>query len=379
MRSARSIVVSLALAACATLHAAESNPRAPEISAKAWILVDYDSGQVLSANKAETRVAAASLSHLAVAYVIFQKLREKNLRLSDMVLVSARAADTQGARMFLRADEQVSIEQLLKGMISVSANDAALALAEHIAGTEGAFTEQMNAVAQTMRLTGTRFRDVNGQSANDGNLSSARDLARLASALLRDFPEYYGWFALREFMHNGIRQYNRNALLWRDGSVDGMKAGQTRDAGFSLVAAARRGEMRLIAVLLVAPDENARVLGVQTLLEYGFRHYETRRLYRAKTKITRVRVWMGSSDAVDLGLPNDATLTLPRGWHERVRARTTVAHEQTAPIQSGQTIGSLTLELDGDTVAEYPLVALKHIRRGNVFQRGLDHLQRWLH
>jgi D-alanyl-D-alanine carboxypeptidase (penicillin-binding protein 5/6) len=363
---------------CSALSAAVEAPpvpRGPEVAARAWLLMDHDSGQVLAARNAELPVPPASLTKLAVAYVLFQHLREGSLKLSDTVTVSGRAAETKGASMFLRPNESIGVEELIKGMLVVSANDATVALAEHVAGSESAFVTQMNTTVRGLGLMHTTFVTTNGLPAT-GHVSTAHDLARLAGALLRDFPEHYAWFSVKDFTHSGIRQYNRNALLWRDASVDGMKTGQTREAGFCLIGSAKRGGMRLIAVVLGAADENGRVIAAQQLLDYGFRNFETRLLYAARTPITEVRVWMGDHSALPLGPSNDLYLTLPRGWHERARVRLTVQHDQTAPVQTNQPIGLLAVDLDRDAIAEYPLVALSDVARGNVFQRAADHLRR---
>ena len=357
-------------------HATDTAPRAPDVAANAWLLMDYDSGQVLAARNAETRLPPASLTKLAVSYVLFQQLREGKLKLTDRVGVSAHAAEAKGARMFLRAGEEIGVEKLLQGLIVVSANDAAVALAEHVAGNETAFVAQMNAAARSLGLMHTTFITTNGLPAT-GHVSSARDLARLASALLREFPEYYAWFSIKDFTHQGIRQYNRNALLWRDPTVDGFKTGQTREAGYCLIASAKRGDTRLIAIVLGAADENARVVAAQQLLDYGFRNYETRLLYTARTAITEVRVWMGDSKALALGPAQSLYLTLPRGWHERARVRLTVKQDQMAPIHKGQAVGVLAVDLDQDPIAEYPLVALDEVHTGNIFQRLSDHIRLW--
>ncbi len=357
-------------------HAADVLPRPPEVPAKAWLLVDYDSGQVLAATNAELRLPPASLTKLAAAYVLFQDLRDGNVKLSDHVTVSARAAEAKGTRMFLQAREEIGLESLLQGMLAISANDAAVALAEHDAGSEAAFVEKMNAVARVLGLTHTHFITVNGLPAT-GHVTTAHDLAQLATALRRDFPERYTWFSLKDFTHHGIRQYNRNALLWRDPSVDGFKTGQTREAGHCLVVSAKRGNMRLIATVLGAADENARVVAGQQLLDYGFRHYETRLLYAARTPVTQVRVWMGSASRLALGPLRDVYVTLPRGWHERVHVRLTVKTDQVAPIASGQTIGALSVDVDQDSIAEYPLVAIESVDRGNIFQRAADYVRLW--
>ena len=354
---------------------AEAAPQPPDVAARAWLLMDHNSGHVLAARNAETPVPPTTLTKLAVAYVLFQHLGEGSLRLTDRVTVSAYAADAKGASMFLRPNEQPSVEELLKGMIVVSANDAAVALAEHVAGSETVFVAQMNQTMRSIGLVHTHLVSTSGLSVA-GHVSSAHDLARLTMALLHDFPQYYSWFSTKAFVHNGIRQYNRNALLWRDPSADGIQTGQTRDAGYYLIGSSKRGGMRLIAVVLGAPDENARFIAAQQLFDYGFRHFETRLLYAARTAITEVRVWKGDQRALSLGPPRDLYLTLPRGWHERVRVRLTVKRDQTAPIRVDQPIGVLSVDLDGDAITEHPLVALNDIGRGNVLQRTIDHLWR---
>jgi D-alanyl-D-alanine carboxypeptidase (penicillin-binding protein 5/6) len=367
----------LAIVSGAPVFATEAPPSAPTVPAKAWLLVDHDSGQVLAARNAEQRLSPASLTKLAVAYVLFQQLRNGSLKLTDRTVVSARAADAKGASMFLRPGETIGVEELLKGMLIVSANDATVTLAEHVAESEAAFVARMNEAMRALGLGNTNFVTTNGLPAA-GHVSSGRDLARLASALLREFPEFYSWFGQKELTHHGIRQFNRNALLWRDATADGFKTGQTREAGYCLVASAKRDGMRLLAVVLGAADENGRVVAAQQLLEFGFRHYETRLLYPARSEVTQLRIWMGDQAALGLGLNRDLFLTLPRGWHERARVRVTVKQDQTAPIAAGSVVGALAVDLDNEQFAEYPLVALRDVARGNVFQRAADHIRQWI-
>lgn len=357
-----------------TAHAVDAPPT---FNAQAWLLMDHDSGRVLAEHNADKPLAPASLTKLMVAYLVFEQLRAGRLKPEETVRVSARAAATNGARLFLRPGTTITLETLLKGMIVRSANDATIALAEHLAGDEGAFTALMNAKARQLGLAHTRFTNATGLD-REGHVSTARDLTRLASQLVRDFPDYYPWFALREFTWQDIRQHNRNALLWRDGDVDGIKTGQTKTAGWCLIASAQRNRMRLISTVLGARDDNGRFDAGQKLLEHGFRHYETRLLYAADVPATRVRVWLGDDSELPLGVGHNLYLTLARGDHEKLRARLTVSDMQTAPIHRGQAVGKLTLELDQKPYAEYPLVALKEIREGNMLQRGWDKLRLWL-
>ncbi len=389
------IVFSLLLALCAFLwpssgHSAEAPPT---FNAQAWLLVDHDSGRVLAEHNADKPLPPASLTKLMVAYVVFEKLRAGGVQAGDPVRISARAWNTNGARLFLRPETVVPLETLLKGMIVRSANDAAIALAEHLDGSEEKFVAAMNDKARQLGLAHTRFTNVTGLDSRDGggraasgtaaedregHLSTARDLTRLASRLINDFPDYYRWFALREFTWQDIRQYNRNALLWRDDGVDGVKTGQTKTAGWCLIASAQRNRMRLIATVLGARDDNGRFDAGHKLLEHGFRRYETRLLYAADVPATRVRVWLGDDSELPLGVGRNLYLTLPRGDHEKLRARLTVPDMQTAPVGRGQPVGKLVLELDQKPYAEYPLVALKEIRTGNALQRGWDKLRLWL-
>jgi D-alanyl-D-alanine carboxypeptidase (penicillin-binding protein 5/6) len=349
----------------------------PDIAAPAWILIDHDSGQALAEKNGDTPLPPASLTKLMTAYVLFGKLKSGMLAPDDSISISERAAQARGARLFLRAGSAVRVEDLLKGMIAVSANDATIALVEHTEKNEANFVMQMNVAARALELRQTTFVNAMGHDEK-GQISSARDLAQLTSALIRDFPEYYPWFAQKEFTYNEITQRNHNALLWRDPGVDGVKTGQTRAAGYCLSASSRRDGMRLIATVLGARDESARVRSGQKLLEHGFRHFETRLLYAADVPALRVRLWMGRQSLLPLGLRRNLYLTLPRGWHEKLHARLLVKETLTAPVQQGQVMGTLALELDRQTYAEYPLVALREIDEGNILQRTIDRIQRWL-
>lgn len=375
----RATVFSFLFALCSFLWPSSGHPTEapPALDARAWLLMDHDSGQVLAEHDADRALAPASLTKLMVAYLVFEQLRANKLKPEEPVRVSAHAAATNGARLFLRPQTTVALETLLKGMIVRSANDATIALAEHLAGDENAFTTSMNDKARQLGLAHTRFINVTGLDY-EGHVSTARDLTRLASQLVRDFPDYYRWFALREFTWQDIRQYNRNALLWRDDGVDGVKTGQTKAAGWCLIASAQRNRMRLIATVLGARDDNGRFDAGHKLLEYGFRRYETRLLYAAGVPAIRARVWLGDDSELPLGVGRNLYLTLPRGDHEKLRARLAAPDGLTAPIRCGQPVGKLVLELDRKPHTEYPLVALKEVRAGNVLQRGWDKLRLWL-
>ena len=350
---------------------------APTVAAQAWLLVDHDSGSVLAERNADKPLAPASLTKLMTAYVLFGKMKSGTLRLDDPVTIGQQAWNAKGARLFLRPGTTARVEDLLKGMIVLSANDAAQALAVHTAKSEAGFVIEMNVAAQALEMRNTVFLNTTGHDQK-GHVSTARDLARLSSALIRDFPDYYKWFALKEFSYLDITHYNRNALLWRDRSVDGLKTGETRSAGSCLIATASRDGMRLIATVLGAADENARVEAGQKLLDHGFSQYETRLLYTADVPAVRVRVWLGDQSSLPLGVRENLYLTLPRGWHEKLHARLVVKEMLQAPVMLGQAMGTLALDIDRQPFSEYPLVALKEIETGNFLQRAIDRIQLWL-
>lgn len=349
----------------------------PDINAPAWVLMDHHSGQVLAQHNGDKPLPPASLAKLMTTYVLFTKLKHGKLRLDDAVGVGPRAVRTRGARLFLRAGDTAGAGELLRGMITVSANDAAVALAEHTAQTEAGFVAEMNLAARALGLERTAFANVTGHDES-GQAASARDLARLTSALIRDFPEYYEWFAQKEYTRGDITQYNHNALLWRDPHVDGAKTGHTRGAGYCLSVSASRDGMRLVAVVLGARDDAARVSAGQKLLDHGFRHFETRLLYAAGVPALRVRLWMGDRSTLPLGVRDNLFLTLPRGWHDKLHARLMVPREPVAPVERGQVLGTLALDLDRQPYAEYPLVALQAAATGNVFRRAFDRVRIWL-
>lgn len=349
----------------------------PNIGAQAWVLMDHDSGRVLAERHADKPLPPASLTKLMTAYVLFGKLKTGQLHLDDRITIGPQAVRAKGARLFLRAGTTARAEDLLKGLIVISANDATIALVERVAKNEANFVVDMNATARALELRHTVFANATGHD-EQGHVSTARDLSRLASALIRDFPEYYPWFALKEFSYQDITQYNQNALLWRDLGADGVKTGQSRSAGYCLIASASHDGMRLLATVLGARDEHARVAGGQKLLAHGFRHFETRLLYAADVPALRVRVWMGDQSALPVGVGQNLYLTLPRGWHEKLSARLTVKELPYAPIHAGQAVGTLALDIDRQPFAEYPLIALKDIGQGNLFRRTIDKIHLWL-
>ena len=359
-------------AACTSAWAVPTPvPGAPPIAARGYILQDSQSGAVLAAMNADQRLEPASLTKLMTAYLVFDELRSGKIKMSDMVTISETAWRMEGSRTFVQVGTQVSVEDLLKGMIVQSGNDATVALAEHVAGTETVFATMMNHRAKQLGMTNSRFENSAGMPAPQ-HYTTARDLATLTRALIHDFPQYYKFYSLREFMFNGITQPNRNLLLGRDSTVDGVKTGHTESAGFCLVSSALRDGMRLIAVVLGATSENARANESQTLLNYGFRFYETHRLYAAKKPLSTVRVWKGEAEYMALGLSKDLYLTIPRGQYKGLVASMSVYPQIMAPVAQGQVYGTVKVVLAGKEVAKQPLVALQAVKEGGIWRRFID-------
>jgi D-alanyl-D-alanine carboxypeptidase (penicillin-binding protein 5/6) len=351
---------------------------APKIPAQAWLLVDYTTGDILAAHNAERRLPPASLTKLMTAYLVFEQLKAGRIHLTDIVTISQEAIKARGSRVPLRAGMQVSVDDLVKSMLVKSANNATVALAEYVAGSESAFVEQMNARARAWGLDGTNFVNSTGLDRPE-HLSTAHDLSRIAAALIRDFPEYYGWFSLRDFTFNDRSVHNSNGLLWRDDTVDGMKTGYTRHAGWCLVSSANREHTRLIAAVLGAPSNRTRVLSSQRLLDYGFRNFETYLLYAANKPAAEAHVSLGESAVVPIGFTENLYLTLPRGVYPRLQTRLEFTDDLQAPVHYGQPLGRVTLQLDDNVFGEYPLVALKAVAAGSVVEQTLDHLHLWVH
>jgi len=373
-KSATSLVLVAGLLHAGLVHAQP----ALSLDAQAWLLVDHHSGSVLTEHRADQPLAPASLTKLMTAYLVFERLRAGNMQLTDPVRVSATAAAAPASRLYLRAGESVTVEELLKGMIVRSANDATIALAEHVGGSEAAFVALMNARAHAWGMVHTHFVNATGLD-RPGHISTARDMSRTTSALIRDFPDYYAWFALKQYAYHQARQYNSNALLWRDDSVDGVKTGHTRGAGFCLVASAKRDDMRLIATVMGARDDGGRLNAAQRLLDYGFRNFETRLVYAANHPAAQARVWMGTSEELPLGVSENLYVTLPRGWYAKLKPQLTIQPLLQAPVKQGQKLGVLALKLEEQVLGEYPLVALQEIAPGGLFQRTLDSVRLWFH
>ena len=348
-------------------------PAPPQVAADNYLLLDYHSGQVLAEKDVDVQIEPASITKLMTAYVVYNEIIAGRLGMQDIVTISEKAWRMGGSRMYVEVGTKVSVEDLLKGLIIQSGNDASVALAEHVAGTEDAFVELMNSYALKMGMTSTNFMNSTGWP-DPQHLTTARDIATLAMTVIRDHPEHYSWYAIKEFTYNNIKQYNRNKLLWSDKTVDGLKTGHTESAGYCLVSSALRGDMRMIAVVLGTKSEKARASVSQSLLNFGFRFYETHKLYTAGEILNRSRVWQGEVDEVALGLLQDMYVTIPRGAYKNLDAALDVDANIEAPVRKGTQLGVVRVMLNEEEIDKVPLVALENIDEGNLFRVIKDYV-----
>ena len=351
--------------------ASVSVPAPPSVSATGYLLIDMDSDAVLAQKDAEQRLEPASLTKIMTAYAVFREINDGSVKLSDEVLVSEKAWKTPGSRMFIEVNKRVSVEELLKGMIIQSGNDASVALAEHVAGSEEAFANLMNEHARRLGMKNTHFVNATGLPDPE-HYTTPHDIVLVTEASIREFPEFYKMYAVKEYTFNGIRQHNRNNLLWHDESVDGVKTGHTEAAGYCLVASAERDGMRLVSVVMGTDSEKARIRESKSLLNYGFRFYETHRLYGASDRLTRSRVWMGEQEQVALGLERDLYVTIPRHQYDRLNARTEIQPQIEAPLIQGQKVGEVVVDLDGEIITRRALVALEDVPEGGIWRTMVD-------
>jgi D-alanyl-D-alanine carboxypeptidase (penicillin-binding protein 5/6) len=349
----------------------------PVLEAKSYYLIDAASGAVLVDGAGRERVEPASLTKLMTAYAVFRALHAGEIALSDMVRVSEKAWRATGSRMFIEVESEVSVQDLLRGMIVQSGNDASIALAEHLAGSVPAFVELMNGYAQALGMSDTAYCNPTGLSAAE-HLSSAHDSAILARAIIREFPEYYAWYREREYTYNSITQHNRNALLWRDTSVDGLKTGYTEAAGYCLVSSAERSGMRLIAVVMGMPTAAARTAASEALLDYGFGHFETHKLYTRGQEVAKTRVWKGTPSSVALGLSDDLYVTIPRGRYPDLAATVELEATLVAPVDEAAPVGEVQVLFDGQSLAVLPLVSLHGVPTAGLWTRLADEIALWL-
>ncbi len=369
----------LLLTLAAAAHSAEPMPAPapPIIGAKSYLVIDARTGHELASMNPDTALAPASLTKLMTTYVVFAALKQGQIQLEDEVTVSEKAWRTQGSRMFIEVATRVSIEDLVAGMIVQSGNDASVALAEHVAGSESVFAELMNQYAAKLGMLSSHFINATGLPA-EGHMTTARDLTTLARALIDEFPEYYGrWHSMREFTYNGIKQSNRNSLLWRDDSVDGLKTGHTDDAGYCLVASAKRDDMRVISTVMGTSSTKARTDGSQALINYGFRFFETRLLFKAGEEITSTRVWKSANENSRLGVLEDLYITVRRGTYDELESTLDIPAIIEAPIAAGQPVAELKVRFGDQELLSTPLRALDDSPVGSLWQRARDSVSLW--
>ena len=356
--------------------AAKANVPPPALTAKSWVLLDFNTGWVLATKNGDTRIEPASLSKLMTAYVVFTELRKGTVKLDDLAHVSKKAWRTGGSRMFIKVNSKVAIEDLLKGLIIQSGNDAAVALAEHVAGTEEAFAARMNQIARGLGMKNSNFTNATGLPDED-HYSSARDLSILAMHIIREHPDYYAWYSQKEFTYNKITQGNRNLLLYRDPSVDGVKTGHTSSAGYCLVGSGVQNGMRLIATVTGTKSPKVRAREVQTLLKFGYANYESIKVFDGDNPATQVTAYKGSNDRVMLGVRNAVYATVPRGQGKQLKTQLRTPSYVVAPVTAGQALGEAEITLGDKSLSKVSLVALSAIPEGSWWRQLVDSVLLW--
>ncbi|QFU01323.1 D-alanyl-D-alanine carboxypeptidase DacC precursor [Halomonas sp. THAF5a] len=351
-------------------------PSPPQLAASSWILMDADSGRVLAEHNSRERLPPASLTKLMTAYLVERELNQGNISPDGLVPISEKAWRTGGSKMFIEVGEQVPVSELLHGIVIVSGNDASVAMAEYLAGGERPFADLMNQHATRLGMHDTNFVNPTGLP-DENHYSSAHDLALLSQHIINDYPEHYRMYRQKEFTYGGIEQPNRNRLLWRDASVDGLKTGWTEEAGYCLVASAERDEMRLISVVMGTASDEARAQESQKLLSYGFRYYETLNLYDAGAVLNTPRIWGGDKNELRVGVDSSVVMTVPRARDEELTAKLDIQADLTAPIAAGDRVGTMEVRQGEELVGERPLVALESIEEGGFFKRLIDQVQRF--
>ncbi|MGF1716342.1 serine hydrolase [Photobacterium chitinilyticum] len=374
----RSVAVSATMLASASIAAAPAVvPEAPQIAAKGYVLMDYHSGKILAGNKEYVQIPPASLTKMMTSYVIGQEVSRGNISMDDTVVISknAWAKNFPGSsKMFIEVGSEVKVADLNRGIVIQSGNDACVAMAEHVAGSEESFVDLMNAWAKTLGMDSTNFANVHGLD-NPKLLTTPYDMALLAQGLIRDVPDEFAIYKEKSFTYNGITQYNRNSLLWdKSLNVDGLKTGHTNNAGYSLVSTATEGKMRLISVVMGTKSPNARKAESKKLLNYGFRFFETVSPHKANETFVTEKVWMGDADEVSLGVSEDTFVTLPRGQTKDLKASFVLEKELKAPIAKGDIVGKLYYRVGEEDIAEYPLLALNDVNEGGLFSRLIDYI-----
>ena len=375
MRKLQSLFLALLL--LPVLALAQQLPTPPALAAKSWLLIESGSGQELASQNADNRLDPASLTKLMTAYITFSALKHGTIKIDQMVQVSQKAWKAEGSRMFIQVDTQVKVEDLIKGMIVQSGNDACVTLAEAIAGSEDNFAQMMNREAQRLGMKATSFRNSTGLP-DAQHFTTARDLATLTTALIRDFPEDYAkYYSIKEFRYNKITQPNRNRLLWLDPTVDGVKTGHTDAAGYCLISSALRDKRRLLSVVLGTESDAARATESLKLLNWGFIAYDAVTVYAKDQAVATLHVWKGQTSEVKAGFSNDLAIAVPKGYADKVKAEFVAQPRLIAPIEIGQKLGTLKVSVDGKPYAEYPVLALENIPLGNFFTRLIDTIRLW--
>jgi D-alanyl-D-alanine carboxypeptidase (penicillin-binding protein 5/6) len=359
------------------LATAQQLPTPPALAAKSWLLIESGSGQELAAQVPDERLEPASLTKLMTAYLTFAAIKQGTIKLDQMIPVSEKAWKTQGSRMFIQVNTQVKVEDLIKGMIVQSGNDACVALSEAVAGSEDNFAQMMNREAQRLGMKASSFRNSTGLP-DPQHYTSARDLATLAGALIRDFPEDYAkYYSIKEFRYNNISQPNRNRLLWIDPTVDGVKTGHTDAAGYCLISSAKRGPRRLLAVVLGTSSDSVRAQESLKLLNYGFQFYDAMQLYAKNEAVSSLKVWKGEAKVVKAGFLNDFIVAVPKGYGPKVKAELVSQQPLMAPVTQGQVVGTMKVSIDGKPYGEYPVVAIEAVPVAGIFGRMIDTIRLW--
>lgn len=362
---------------CIDLFAQSMVPKAPKLNLDSYILLEANTNTVIAEFNSENQISPASMTKVMSGYVIADQIANGAISLDDKVLVSEKAWKTGGSKMFIEAGKRVSVRDLLSGIVIQSGNDATVAMAEYVAGSEEGFVDFMNAYASELGLSNTLFQNAVGWT-DPNHFSSVNDLAQLTKALIANFPDHYATYKEKEFTFSGIRQLNRNKLLWRDDSVDGVKTGHTESAGYCLISSAKRNDMRLIAVVAGSPSENERLISSQRLLEYGFRFFATQKLISKDSEITTAKVWGGKMDEVALGTKEDILLTLPRSDFKNIKANYNFKNNIQAPISNGDVIGDIEFISDDRVVLSAPLVAIESVEAKGFFGRIWARIVFWI-
>ena len=348
-------------------------PPAPNLNVKAYVLMDFDSGMILASTNKDLTLPPASITKMMTAYLAFTELNENNVSLSEDVLVSKKAWKTGGSKMFIEVGKKIKLKDILQGVITVSGNDASVALAEHISGDENTFAIYMNQMAKNIGLMNTNYTNATGLP-NDSLYTTAEDIALLSRSLISNFPDLYKLYSTKSFKFNDIKQYSRNKLLFIDDNVDGIKTGFTNAAGYCLASSAKRGNRRLIAVVMGAPTPDVRIQSSRTLLEYGFRFFETHKLFKKDIEISKARVYGGDKSEVKFGVNQDSSVTIPRRQKKNLKYQYVIDKQLAAPINQNETIGFMHVKLNDEIIQTYKLTALESVNQGSLYRRTVDSL-----